>query len=63
MATPPQTTYTTQGTIACDGGELGHPRVFLNLGEQDQVDCPYCGHRYVRQADSQAASQAAPAGH
>ncbi|MHA1563917.1 MAG: zinc-finger domain-containing protein [Alphaproteobacteria bacterium] len=60
MANPPettsQTTYTTQTTVACDGGELGHPRVFLNLGHEKQVDCPYCGHRFVRQADPQAAS-------
>ena len=30
--------------VACDGGGgvLGHPRVFLNMGEGRQVECPYC---------------------
>lgn len=35
--------------VACDGGKdgLGHPRVFLNMGEHDHIDCPYCGRRYA----------------
>ena len=40
------------------GGALGHPRVFLNMGDADHVDCPYCGRRYVLQAGA-----AAPPGH
>lgn len=34
--------------VACDGGvgALGHPRVFLNMGAEGHVDCPYCGRRY-----------------
>ena len=34
----------------CDGGDdpLGHPAVYLNLGLESQVDCPYCGRRFVR---------------
>ncbi|HYB09995.1 MAG TPA: zinc-finger domain-containing protein [Alphaproteobacteria bacterium] len=30
--------------VSCDGGEgpLGHPRVFLNMGDKGQVECPYC---------------------
>ena len=33
--------------VACDGGNgpLGHPRVFLNMGAADHIDCPYCGTR------------------
>ena len=33
---------------ACDGGggALGHPRVFLSLGKNGHVDCPYCGRHY-----------------
>ncbi len=36
-------------TLACDGGggALGHPRVFLNLGAENAIDCPDCGRRYV----------------
>lgn len=56
MVAPPETTYTSESTVACDGGQLGHPRVFLNLGEKKQADCPYCGHRYLLQPDRQAAS-------
>ena len=36
--------------IACDGGggALGHPRVFLEMGEGPFVECPYCDRRFVR---------------
>jgi uncharacterized Zn-finger protein len=35
--------------VACDGvGEaLGHPRVFLEMGEEPFVECPYCDRRFV----------------
>jgi uncharacterized Zn-finger protein len=34
--------------IACDGvgGVLGHPRVYLEMGESDVVECPYCDRRF-----------------
>ena len=34
--------------VACDGGNgpLGHPRVFLNMGHDRQVVCPYCSRTY-----------------
>tara|TARA_Y100001935_G_C17206346_1_gene457763 strand:- start:358 stop:534 length:177 start_codon:yes stop_codon:yes gene_type:complete len=30
--------------VSCDGGggALGHPRVFLEMGNEDQIVCPYC---------------------
>jgi len=33
----------------CDGGDgaLGHPRVYLNMEGKRQIDCPYCGRRFV----------------
>lgn len=34
-------------TVACDGGVLGHPLVYLNLGEEGETECPYCGRRFV----------------
>jgi len=51
MATTMQPVETIDGTetrVACDGGggALGHPRVFLNLGADGKVDCPYCGRRF-----------------
>jgi uncharacterized Zn-finger protein len=35
--------------VSCDGGtgSLGHPRVFLNMGREDNVVCPYCGKKFV----------------
>lgn len=34
--------------VSCDGGSvLGHPRIYLNMGETKEVDCPYCGCRFV----------------
>ncbi|MBO0332600.1 zinc-finger domain-containing protein [Sneathiella sp. CAU 1612] len=38
--------------VACDGGKgpLGHPRVYLNMGDKGQVECPYCSRVYVLKA-------------
>ncbi|MFN9711720.1 MAG: zinc-finger domain-containing protein [Alphaproteobacteria bacterium] len=35
--------------IACDGGggALGHPRVWLEMGDGAYVECPYCDRRFV----------------
>ena len=41
---------TSTRTVACDGGTLGHPRVFLTLGDDDRVVCPYCSRTYVLEA-------------
>ena len=36
--------------VACNGGggALGHPRVWLTLGTDGEITCPYCSRRYVR---------------
>ena len=44
---PTETIYVTDTVVACDGGKLGHPRVFLNLSSRGEVTCPYCSRRYV----------------
>ena len=38
--------------VACDGGggALGHPKVYLEMGDAGFVECPYCGRRYVLKA-------------
>lgn len=43
--------------VACDGvgGALGHPRVWLEMGEADFVECPYCDRRFVLAKDSEGA--------
>jgi uncharacterized Zn-finger protein len=40
----PETIETDSATVACDGGNsaLGHPRVYLAMGDNDWVECPYC---------------------
>lgn len=57
---PHQTIEVDSREIACDGGNgpLGHPRVFLNMGAADHIDCPYCGIRY-RLSEAGAAAAAA----
>ena len=44
--------------VDCDGGggPLGHPRVFLNMGNKREVDCPYCGRRFALKKDAKAAA-------
>ncbi|HLI10959.1 MAG TPA: zinc-finger domain-containing protein [Alphaproteobacteria bacterium] len=44
---PPETIEVETTTVACDGGELGHPRVFLNMGREGRVECPYCDRLFV----------------
>ena len=35
--------------VSCEGigGALGHPKVYLEMGEKDFVECPYCDRRFV----------------
>jgi len=49
MAQPFETIEVTSHTVACDGGgALGHPRVFLEIPEDEHaVVCPYCSRTYV----------------
>ena len=43
----------TRGTaarrrLACDGGgPLGHPKVYLKIGDEGEIVCPYCSRRYI----------------
>jgi uncharacterized Zn-finger protein len=41
--------------VSCDGvgGALGHPRVWLEMGGADFVECPYCDRRFVLAAGSE----------
>jgi uncharacterized Zn-finger protein len=43
------TSKTNEQRVACDGdgGALGHPRVYLNLGKEGRVECPYCDRVYI----------------
>lgn len=46
---PVETIAVDSPVVACDGGggALGHPRVYLNMGEKHEIDCPYCGRLYI----------------
>jgi uncharacterized Zn-finger protein len=45
----PEIVVVASRRIACDGvgGALGHPRVWLEMGEADFVECGYCDRRFV----------------
>lgn len=63
MSEAPATIYVESRSVACDGGEgaLGHPRVFLAIDQSDQIDCPYCGLRFIYDpANAHDAAEAAP---
>lgn len=46
---PPEIITVHSRRVACDGvgGALGHPRVYLEMGEADFVECTYCDRRFV----------------
>lgn len=44
----PETQIVHDTRVACDGGGvLGHPKVYLQIGDEGFVDCPYCDRRFV----------------
>ncbi len=53
MSAPaPETVETDQTRVSCDGGggALGHPRVYLEMGDEGFVECPYCDKRFTLKA-------------
>ena len=50
MATePPEVIVVNHTRVACDGsgGALGHPKVYLEMGTENFVECGYCDRRFV----------------
>ena len=45
-------------TVACDGGggPLGHPRVYLTLSKDGEIECPYCSRKYVLKEGAKVAA-------
>ena len=45
----PETIEVVSTRVMCDGGggALGHPRVYLEMGDDVAVECPYCDRRFV----------------
>jgi uncharacterized Zn-finger protein len=48
-ASSPEVVVVHSRRIACDGvgGALGHPRVYLEMGDEPFVECLYCDRRFV----------------
>ena len=48
----PEEIRVATGRVACDGGGgvLGHPLVYMDMGEDDFVECSYCDRRFVLSA-------------
>ena len=46
---PPEQIVVTTKRVACDGGggALGHPLVYMDMGDEDFVECGYCDRRFV----------------
>ena len=55
---PPEVIEVVESTISCDGGggPLDHPRVYLNLGADARIDCPYCDRQFILKAGAAAKS-------
>ena len=51
---PPETILVRSKRVACDGvgGALGHPRVYLEMGMGNVVECGYCDRRFELAPDA-----------
>lgn len=65
MSTPaPEVKYVKTTKVSCDGdeGALGHPRVFLNMGDDGAVDCGYCDRRFILEGGPEDHRASSPSG-
>lgn len=55
---PEETITVDSRVVGCDGGggALGHPLVYLNMGDKDAIFCPYCSRHFVFEGDATAAA-------
>jgi uncharacterized Zn-finger protein len=44
---------TTKVSCEGSGGALGHPKVYLEMGDENFVECPYCDRRFVLKAGAE----------
>jgi len=56
---PPEIIVVNSTRVACDGsgGALGHPKVYLEMGDQNFVECGYCDRRFVLSPEAVAARE------
>ena len=48
----PEVEEVTNSRVSCNGGggALGHPLVYLTIGPDGFVECPYCDKKFVLKA-------------
>ena len=64
LADPPEVFFTESTRVACDGGggALGHPIVYMEMGDSQYGECGYCDRRFVLRGSGDVESEAgAPA--
>jgi uncharacterized Zn-finger protein len=56
---PPEVIVANDTRVACDGGggALGHPKVYLEMGAENFVECGYCDRRFVLSPETIAARE------
>jgi uncharacterized Zn-finger protein len=62
----PETIVVNSTRVACDGGggALGHPKVYLEMGDENFVECGYCDRRFVLSKEAiQARAEGGAAAH
>jgi len=39
----------SSSNVVCDGGggALGHPKIYLDMGKEKKIVCPYCSKLFV----------------
>lgn len=45
----PEVVEVTEHRVSCDGGggALGHPKVYMEMAQDDRVECKYCDRLFV----------------
>ena len=58
LVPPPEEIVVSTKRVACDGGGvLGHPLVYMDMGEDDFVECGYCDRRFALSARPKSESE------
>jgi len=44
----------SSSNVVCDGGggTLGHPKIYLDMGKETKIICPYCSKSFVLENNS-----------
>ncbi len=63
-ADPPEVISVESTRVACDGGggALGHPLVWMEMGDSAFVECGYCDRRFVLKGRGDREAEAAVPG-